>query len=330
VSARSRVAILMPDPYLAAREYHRPFLTLQGDDVWNGTRFCFNPKDGEFDAIVVYQSVRPLDRPYRLRCPQGQTLLVLLEPPDILHLPAAYTRQFECTLGQDARARSRQVLIAHSGHFWFVEMSISEAEKAPISHKPRLLSAVTSNKTSTTGHRRRLKLLGAIKEEFGDDFDWFGRGVRHVPSKLEGLAPYKYHIVLENGEWPHYWTEKLADAYVANCFPFYWGAPNVVDYFPSQAHQRINIDDIAGTLITIKKVIADGAYFKSQNVLAEARRRVLHLYHPYATYLRILDKLPRKKCTETVILPHDAYRYSLSERLSMRFSGAARRFLGYI
>jgi hypothetical protein len=40
---------------------------------------------------------------------------------------------------------------------------------------------------------------------------------------------------LENSQSPHYWTEKLTDAYLGWAFPLYVGCPNVGDYFAKES-----------------------------------------------------------------------------------------------
>ncbi len=205
--------------------------------------------------------------------PKGQTLLVELDPPDIVRLPRAFTRKFSGRL-------------PFPGLNWYVEMKWQEALEREHWPKSKMISAVISSKQNTSGHRRRFKLMTALKAHFGDRLDWFGHGVRELgKSKVNGLIDYRYHIVLENGSHPHYWTEKLADAFVTNCFPFYWGAPNISEYFDPNSMQTIDIDDPAGTIRTIEYAIAADEYGRAQAALASSRRRVLVDYHPYGACL---------------------------------------------
>jgi hypothetical protein len=313
-----RVALLMASTYVSDRLYCRRYWTPNGDNVWEGCEFVLNPMTGVFDGIVVLQSCRSLDHEFRLTCRKGCTLLAVVEPPDILRLPRGYCAQFGLTLTQDPRLRLRNVILSQPGLSWFVEVPIREALSNATPSKDRLISAITSTKTDTVGHRRRLRFVRAMKDEFGDDFDWFGRGVRETSTKAEGLLGYKYHMVLENGQWPHYWTEKLADAFVANSFPLYWGAPNVSEYFPSDSYLPIDIRDVEGTIRRIREAIADERFEKSQAALAEARRRVLLEYHPYETYLRWLNQLPQGEYVETRIRPQSDFDFSRRERWEIR------------
>ncbi|MBD1849822.1 hypothetical protein H6F87_07395 [Cyanobacteria bacterium FACHB-502] len=312
------IALLMPEEYLYAHRYFRPLITPNGDDTWMGIKFIVNPKAGNFDAVVVHQSTQSLDQSYTLCCPPTKTLLVLKEPPDILFLPEAYTSQFYCTLGQDKRVRSKKQIFSQAGHHWFVEVGIHETEVLN-NQKTKLISAIVSNKTDTEGHRKRLRFVQKLKEHFADQLDWFGRGVRELePRKLNGLLNYKYHIVLENGRWNDYWTEKLADSFVANCFPFYWGAPNIHQYFKPDQLRLIDIENIEASIQTIEQAISQNLYEVSQEAIANARAKVFDEYHPYQTYLNILNQLPASMPSQVTIRPHREFKYSFKARCQVK------------
>jgi hypothetical protein len=314
----NRVALIFPDEYLFAHNYFRPFLTETGDAVWGKTEFIINPSSGKFDAVIVIQSTSCLDRDYTLICPPTRTLLVLKEPPDILFLPEAYTKQFYCSLGQDKRVQSKLNIFSQSGHHWFAEVKIHDTEIAS-RPKTKLISAIVSNKTDTPGHRRRLIFMQKLSQYFGDQLDWFGRGVQDLgPRKLNGLQDYKYHIVLENGCWNDYWTEKLADAFVGNCFPLYWGAPNIHQYFDGDALKQIDIDDVDASIRVIETAIHQDLYKRSQDKIAHERHKIFNQYHPYATYLEILHQLPESKPFPITIKPHHSFKYSLGTRIKSK------------
>jgi len=241
-----------------------------------------------------------------------------MEPPNILTLPDAYTMQFEAVLSQSKSVRSRKNLIGHSAHHWFVEVPYNRllADQRP---KTKLISAVISSKSDTPTHRQRFEFMKKIKAHLGDRLDWMGRGVSDTGNnKLGGLADYKYHIVIENGQWDHYWTEKLADSYAANCFPFYWGANNVNDYFPASSMGKINIYDVGTSVSVIEDAIRNNEFEKSQGALQQARELLISKYHPYRVYPRILDDLPPSEPTRVIIKPHSDFRYSLRQRVHSR------------
>jgi hypothetical protein len=308
-------------------DYFRQYLTFEGNGAWDGTEFVVNPTSGTFDGIVVLQSDPPLDATYRLRCPMGQTLLVVQEPPYKLQLPPGYLRQF-----------SRQ--LKYPALHWFVEIPLEEVLTRQEWPKSKLISAVISNKQLTSGQRRRYRLMTELKNHFGDRLDWFGRGVKDLDphstvgaakfnyqNKGTGLLDYRYHIVLENGSCPHYWTEKLADAFVANCLPFYWGAPNISDYFEPSSIRRIDVDDPARTIRVIEEALENDEYSRAQGALARARRRLVTEYHPYASFMRAFDGSRRGHVTEVEIRPFRDFRPSLKAWMRTKLKGIGRRIL---
>jgi hypothetical protein len=312
-----RVAVLQAG-YDYAANYFEPYIFPNGH-VFDGVEFVRNPSEGRFDGVVVVQSTRPLDQRYDLICPPTRTLCAVVEPPDILTLPDGYTQQFHVVVGPDSRVASKRTLLSAAGHHWFVELTAEQATSAPIVDKPRLVSAVVSSKQDTPGHRSRFALMRRLKEHFGDELDWFGRGVRPTgDNKLTALADYKYHIVLENGRWPHYWTEKLADAYMANAFPFYWGAPEIADYFDRHSLELISPDRPEEAIRIIERAIASNAWENRQKQLAEARQRVVTDYHPYRLWHSILKSMPTSEPTAVSIRPFNQFDFSLKQRLRFK------------
>lgn len=96
--------------------------------------------------------------------------------------------------------------------------------------KPQLCSIIASDKTDLEGHKLRHQVVEAIQHE-SLPVSVLGRGYRPFEHKWQGLLPYRYSIVIENGQEPHYFTEKILDAMVCTTIPIYWGTPNIGDYF---------------------------------------------------------------------------------------------------
>jgi hypothetical protein len=64
--------------------------------------------------------------------------------------------------------------------------------------KTKLASVVCSSQTITAGHKLRIRFIDKLKARLGDDVDIYGRGFNPIADKWDAIAPYKYHIVLEN------------------------------------------------------------------------------------------------------------------------------------
>ncbi|HEY9038818.1 MAG TPA: glycosyltransferase family 10 [Roseovarius sp.] len=100
--------------------------------------------------------------------------------------------------------------------------------------KTRMTSLIASSKRSQEGHVLRHEIVRWAAEE-GLDLDVMGRGYKPFGAKAEGLAPYRYSVVIENVREPNYFTEKLVDAILCQTVPIYWGCPNIGDFFDTSA-----------------------------------------------------------------------------------------------
>ena len=82
---------------------------------------------------------------------------------------------------------------------------------------------------------RSFVVCARLREHFGDRLDVFGRGINDFADKEEALAPYRYHISLENSSDKDYWTEKISDPLLTLTYPIYHGCENLEDYLPGDA-----------------------------------------------------------------------------------------------
>ena len=99
--------------------------------------------------------------------------------------------------------------------------------------KSKLVSMIASNKGYTEGHRRRLRVVEAFVDKFGQD-DLFGWGLgQELPlkEKSKGLKDYMFSFVCENANYPTYFTEKLTDCFACGTIPVYYGTAGVAQYF---------------------------------------------------------------------------------------------------
>ncbi|SLN28395.1 Glycosyltransferase family 10 (fucosyltransferase) [Roseovarius albus] len=100
--------------------------------------------------------------------------------------------------------------------------------------KTKMCSLIASNKRSQEGHKLRHDMVEWIQTQ-GLDVDVMGRGYKPFEEKIDGLAPYRFSIVIENVRERNYFTEKLIDALLCSTVPIYWGCPNIRDFFDTNA-----------------------------------------------------------------------------------------------
>ncbi|KAB7610073.1 hypothetical protein F9L33_15310 [Amylibacter sp. SFDW26] len=96
--------------------------------------------------------------------------------------------------------------------------------------KNKMASLIASARRNLEGHKLRHEIVDHIRN-IGLDVDIMGRGYKPFDNKADGLAPYRYSIVIENVREKDYFSEKLVDACLCETVPIYWGVPNVADYF---------------------------------------------------------------------------------------------------
>lgn len=184
-----------------------------------------------------------------------------------------------------------------------------------VSHpsKQKLISLITSNKCFTRGHRERLEFALKLKEYYGEKLDLFGSGFNSFDDKWDVLAPYKYHICIENSSYPHYWSEKLADVYLAECFPLYYGAPNLNEYFNPQSFAEIDVHDIDKSIRIIDDAINNNLYESRKEKIREAKRLVLDEYNLFAMLARVMDTMNPDAPKRLITIRHDKEFFDLQK-----------------
>lgn len=96
--------------------------------------------------------------------------------------------------------------------------------------KTRMLSLIASAKRDLPGHKLRHDMVDWLRAG-GGQADVMGGGYVPFKRKSDGLAPYRYSLVIENVRERGYFTEKLVDALLCRTVPIYWGAPDIAQYF---------------------------------------------------------------------------------------------------
>ena len=74
---------------------------------------------------------------------------------------------------------------------------------------------------------------------------------------------------------PSYWTEKLADAYLGYALPIVIGPPDLERWFPPESFVRIDLNDTAGSIATMKRALDEDIYARHFDAIVEARTRLM-------------------------------------------------------
>ncbi|MBD3260630.1 MAG: hypothetical protein GF334_02965 [Candidatus Altiarchaeales archaeon] len=111
--------------------------------------------------------------------------------------------------------------------------------------KTRHASMIMSSKKITPGQRLRHEVAG----RYGSHFSLFGRGIRPIENKIDGLKDYRYSIAMENCRVNAYFTEKVMDCFLTGTIPIYYGCPKIMKFFnPVGVYTFENLDELDGIL----------------------------------------------------------------------------------
>ncbi len=297
-----------------------------GKGVWDGLHFILDPEPTCNFLVVLNNKMKTETR---AQCPPENVWCLMQEP-----YMKGHTDWMVEKLGPYARILSHHVpsnlskfTVSHPAIPWHVNKTFDELVALEIPPKPKTLSWVVGNARDLPGHRKRLAFLEYIQQKGSLDIDLFGRAVRFIEDKWDGLAPYQYSLAIENSSSPDYWTEKIADCFLSWSVPIYFGCTNLEDYFPPASFIRIDIDSPEKAFESVKAVTDKDDWKKRIPALTEARNLVLNRYQLFPHLSRLIQEQPLKnlKLSE-IVLP--AYRRSKKASVD-HFFYKAFKFFGF-
>lgn len=271
---------------------------------WGNCYFIFDRHCRDYDWLVVYDdlpSVAGERHPLweeALACNPRHTLLITTEPSSIKVYGKAYLKQYQWVLSSQeswALGHHPGQIFEQPALIWFYADTPPRCDYDTIlSHVPTAktldVSTVCSSKRQgNTLHRTRYDFTQALKALL-PQLDIYGHGVRPLVDKADALDDYRYHLAIENFSGPHHWTEKLSDAFLGGCLPFYYGCTNLNDYFPADSFVLIDINDPEKTAKLLQQAIQENWYEKRLPAILQSRRLVLEKYGTIATITRLVNK----------------------------------------
>lgn len=244
-----------------------------GLGVWGGVQFVEGEDVGADYVVVLNQ---PSKTTHVMASPD-RVWAVIQEPPSRYHRflhrgQPAFGRIY--TTDPDMPPRSPRYRASQPALAWHVGLSFDELDSVgDVPVKSKDVSWITSSLAFLPGHKLRLAMLQKLRAAGLGDI--FGRGLNPIERKWEGLAPYRYSIAFENHIGPYYWSEKLADCFLAGAMPIYVGCTNLEDDFPAGSFVRI--DPRRGDVVSaVRSIVESDLAERSRALVLEARRRVLH------------------------------------------------------
>jgi hypothetical protein len=240
------------------------------------------------------------------------------EPPGTAYHPD-FLSQFSVVLTTDPALPHPGRMLIQTGLPWWVGLRFelqegrhrffgsdldldALARVPPAENKLKRVSVICSSRQSLPGHARRIEFVRLLKSAMGEAVELYGHGVRPVTDKWDAIAPFRYHLAIENTVARHYWTEKLADAYLGWSLPIYAGCPNIEEYFPADSCIRIDLADPAGAVRTIEQTLQTDPWHSRLGALRRARERVLYEHNFFALLSRICTT-PAVRRVKTTLWP---------------------------
>ena len=250
---------------------------LGGPDNLNGTIADLGPED----HLLVYPNSRWYYLPHPgIRC---RVSLAIAEPEAVhgyhMKLMRLYHRRFHRVL------TCNQALIeAIPNALHYVYGSTWVSTKNLDRTKSKQLSLIASAKRVYEGHRLRHATVDWVREN-NIEADILGRGYKPFTMKSDGLAPYRYSIVIENVRERSFFTEKLIDCLLCDTVPIYWGAPDIGDYFDTSGMLICNdLDDIKAAV----KGLSDSDFKSRGPAILKNRDTAAQYANPEVTAARLL------------------------------------------
>lgn len=150
-------------------------------------------------------------------------------------------------------------------------------EQRKIYSKTKQISIVASEKRQTDGHKLRHEII----KFYGSQIAAMGRGYRAIDQKIEAHRDYRYSIVVENGRFNNYFSEKLLDCFMTGSVPIYWGFSNIGKFFDVRG--IITFEKVEDLEIILKKISEED--YKKRLPAIEANFRQAHSFLQFESFM---------------------------------------------
>ena len=288
--------------------------TPNNDGVWGNYKFYINEPIDECDYWVIYSKGEKNNN--KTKVSKENLVLLTGEPETIYHYAPSFIKRFGKILTSRKDIKHSNITHIQPAQPWWVGRKMFDDRSIrfvsnynelsnQVKHKKKLISVITSLKSFTQGHKDRINFVKKLKVHFGDKIDVFGKGINSFEDKWDTLKDYKYHIVLENSSFDDYWTEKLADCYLAECFPFYHGCKNINKYFDKKSYRTIDIDDFEKTIKIIENGLNENLYNKNIENIRKAKNLILNKYNIFPMLIEQLKNHSSNSSKEIVSMKHE-------------------------
>ena len=273
---------------------------INGDEVVHQWQRQF-PNNGAWKGVRLVSSdvVASPDVTLVVNHPQSNDQIIEADRTIVVHMePFEGTRHYGTWANPDPAGFMHVHLRTFATNFleWHIDTTYDELTTSS-PDKNRDLSAIVTGKRMFTGHHLRLDLIHLLESNdqlidiFGhDNNELFHNHRGSLPwlDKRKGLAPYRYTIAVENNSQDNYVTEKLVDAILLECLPFYWGCPNLEDIIDPDSFIRLQLDDLGASAKVIQEAIANDEYSRRLPAIRRSKDKILNSLQIAPTISRLV------------------------------------------
>lgn len=207
--------------------------------------YVYGLSDGEFDITLIQDMdiIKFINGEIQINT--GKIVADIHEAPHLLQQNQVYDAvkqnadKFDRILTFDSELLKLPNAVFRNGGYESVLNKNVHSQEYPllqdeslykIYNKTKLISFITSNKVMTKGHQFRINCAQTLMSK-QVNVDVFGRGIKDIVGKIEGLQDYRFSITIENGKYDNYFTEKILDCFLTGTIPIYNGCENISEFF---------------------------------------------------------------------------------------------------
>lgn len=273
--------------------------TPDGCGVWKDIHFTLDTNK-ECDYVIV---LNYSPKVVKLLVPPKNVWCLMQEPPnEYFKYRHKASKIYHRVFTQDQSLKGERYTHTHGALPWHVDKSFDYLKRCKPFKKTLELSCITSNKRDFQGQRLRMDFLEKLKNRLQANI--FGKGINPIKDKWDGLYPYRYSLAIENFKGPDYWSEKLADCFLAWTLPIYYGCTNIYDYFPKESLVRIDIND-PNVFQKTEEIISSNLWEKRREAIFYARELILEKYQLFPFIANKIKEWGKEKKKTEVIIPNE-------------------------
>ena len=265
-----------------------PSWNRQFDDfpIENGVKFNINVVKSENQISFFFDH---FDNKFLSRVPYNKRVLIITEPKQIKEYSPKILKNY-CYIISPYSIEGSRHQVSNVLTPWLCDVNQLLRLKSKSINKEKLISVFYTDEVTTVAQRRVLGFVNHLKKLAPEIIDFYKSNDPSLLNKLPVLDGYKFHIVLEFTEDENLWTEKIADAFLAETFPFYFGCKNLEEFFDKESFQRIDLDTPLETIKMITEMVASPEFYNSKlSAIRKSRMKVLSEYNIFTTLSRFVN-----------------------------------------